>query len=212
FPRSPRRAGCARREGSRPRLEARQDRSPRPRGRADASRLHFVADQGLAVPGASREDRRWFGPQGLHPLREPQGAEVSGLPQELLASSARDRREAQRSRRGAAIRLKIEDGSKLRVDTTVVETDVHYPTDSTLLYDGIRTVSRLVLEHLEAELPGVAEDFPDRRRRARRRMQEISRMRDRRGKNDRAFRRKYGDLLEVAREVGGKASSVVDKA
>src|SRR5262249_60538358 len=94
----------------------------------------------------------------------------------------------------AAIRLKIEDGSKLRVDTTVVETDVHYPTDSTLLYDGIRTVSRLVLEHLEAELPGVAEDFPDRRRRARRRMQD--RMRDRRGKNDRAFRRKYGDLLE----------------
>jgi transposase, IS5 family len=111
-----------------------------------------------------------------------------------------------------AITLKIEDGSKLRVDTTVVETDVHYPTDSTLLYDGIRTVSRLVLEHLEAELPGVAKDFPDRRRRARRRMQEISRMRDRRGKNDRAFRRKYGDLLEVAREVVGKASTVVDKA
>ena len=39
----------------------------------------------------------------------------------------------------AAVEMKIEDGTKLRVDTTVVETDVHYPTDSTLLCDGVRT-------------------------------------------------------------------------
>src|SRR5713101_7680386 len=113
--------------------------------------------------------------------------------------------------RGAVV-MKIEDGTKLRVDTTVVETDVHYPTDSTLLCDGVRTISRLVLEHLEGALPALAEKFPDRRRRARRRMQEISRMRDRRGKNDRAFRRKYRDLVEVAREVVGKAVAVVEKA
>ncbi|MGH7897143.1 MAG: ISNCY family transposase [Candidatus Binatia bacterium] len=113
--------------------------------------------------------------------------------------------------RGAVV-MKIEDGTKLRVDTTVVETDVHYPTDSTLLYDGVRTISRLVLEHLEPALPAAAEQFPDRRRRARRRMQEISRMRDRRGKNDRAFRRKYRDLAEVAREVVDKAVAVVEKA
>ena len=30
---------------------------------------------------------------------------------------------------GAAVELGLEDGSKLRVDTTVVETDVHHPTD-----------------------------------------------------------------------------------
>lgn len=112
----------------------------------------------------------------------------------------------------AAVVMKIEDGTKLRVDTTVVETDVHYPTDSTLLYDGVRTISRLVVEHLEEALPAVAEGFPDRRRRARRRMQEISRMRDRRGKNDRAFRRKYRDLIEVAREVVSKAAAVVERA
>jgi transposase, IS5 family len=29
----------------------------------------------------------------------------------------------------------LEDGSKLRVDTTVVETDIHHPTDNTLLWD-----------------------------------------------------------------------------
>ena len=33
----------------------------------------------------------------------------------------------------AAVKLGLEDGSKLRVDTTVVETDIHHPTDSTLL-------------------------------------------------------------------------------
>ena len=34
----------------------------------------------------------------------------------------------------AAVKLGLEDGSKLRVDTTVVETDIHHPTDNTLLW------------------------------------------------------------------------------
>ena len=33
-------------------------------------------------------------------------------------------------------------GRRLRVDTTVVETDIHYPTDSTLLGDGVRVLTR----------------------------------------------------------------------
>ena len=33
----------------------------------------------------------------------------------------------------AAVDLGLEDGSKLRVDTTVVQTDIHHPTDNTLL-------------------------------------------------------------------------------
>ena len=37
---------------------------------------------------------------------------------------------------------KIVHGRKLRVDTTVVETDIHYPTDSTLLGDGVRVLTR----------------------------------------------------------------------
>jgi hypothetical protein len=38
----------------------------------------------------------------------------------------------------------LENGAKLRVDTTVVETDIHYPTDSTLLWDVVRVLTRLV--------------------------------------------------------------------
>ncbi len=33
-------------------------------------------------------------------------------------------------------------GRKLRIDTTVVETNVHYPTDSSLLADGLRVLTR----------------------------------------------------------------------
>jgi hypothetical protein len=80
----------------------------------------------------------------------------------------------------ATVELKIEDRSKLRVDTTVVESDIHYPSDSMLLWDGVLTITRLVLEHLEPKLADVAAGFPDRRHR--------------RGKHDRHFRRTYRDL------------------
>src|SRR5258707_14678606 len=39
---------------------------------------------------------------------------------------------------------KIATGRKMRVDTTVVETDIHYPTDSSLLGDGVRVLTRIM--------------------------------------------------------------------
>jgi len=38
----------------------------------------------------------------------------------------------------------IATGRRMRVDTTVVETNVHYPTDSSLLGDGVRVLTRLM--------------------------------------------------------------------
>src|SRR5579875_3619670 len=40
--------------------------------------------------------------------------------------------------------LKVTRGRKLRVDTTAVETNIHFPTDRGLLGDGVRVVSRLL--------------------------------------------------------------------
>src|SRR3954454_77547 len=40
--------------------------------------------------------------------------------------------------------LKVTRGRKLRIDSTVVATAIHYPTDSTLLFDGVRVLSRLI--------------------------------------------------------------------
>src|ERR1700674_1928628 len=45
----------------------------------------------------------------------------------------------------AAVDLGLEDGTKLRVDTTVVQTDIHHPTDSTLLWDAVRVLTRLLV-------------------------------------------------------------------
>ena len=75
----------------------------------------------------------------------------------------------------AAVALGLEDGKKLRVDTTVVETDIHHPTDSTLLWDTVRVVTRLI-GRLNELLPKGVGGFTDRTRSARRRMQEIQRM------------------------------------
>ncbi|MBI3635582.1 MAG: ISNCY family transposase [Candidatus Rokubacteria bacterium] len=41
-----------------------------------------------------------------------------------------------------AHRQRVIRGRRLRVDTTVVETNIHYPTDSTLLADGVRVITR----------------------------------------------------------------------
>src|SRR5207244_2324472 len=43
-----------------------------------------------------------------------------------------------------ALENKIATGRKMRVDTTVVETDIHYPTDSSLLGDGVRVLTRIL--------------------------------------------------------------------
>ena len=45
---------------------------------------------------------------------------------------------------GYAVSEKKIDGEKCRLDTTVVETNIHYPTDSSLLWDSFRTLARLL--------------------------------------------------------------------
>jgi IS5 family transposase len=44
---------------------------------------------------------------------------------------------------------------KLRLDTTVYETNIHYPTDSSLLWDSFRTLARL-LQQIQQERPQLA--------------------------------------------------------
>jgi transposase, IS5 family len=43
-----------------------------------------------------------------------------------------------------ACQLQVTQGRKLRLDGTVVATNIHHPTDSTLLYDGVRVLSRML--------------------------------------------------------------------
>ena len=56
---------------------------------------------------------------------------------------------------------KIATGRRMRVDTTVVETDVHYPTDSTLLSDGVRVLTR-IMKKVAAKVGKVGKQMRDR--------------------------------------------------
>ncbi len=107
-----------------------------------------------------------------------------------------------------AVKSGLEDGGKLRVDTTVVETDIHYPTDSTLLWDSVRVITRLI-GRLGELLPQVVAGFANRTRRARRRMQEIQRMTPTQRKQRQ--RRKYRDLIRTSEQVVQSAREALKK-
>ena len=53
-----------------------------------------------------------------------------------------------------ALAQKVVQGRKMRIDTTVVESNIHYPTDSSLLGDGVRVCERRMRKI--TELAGVA--------------------------------------------------------
>lgn len=52
-----------------------------------------------------------------------------------------------------AIKEGLEDLKKIRQDSTIVETDIHHPTNNSLVWDCIKT-SHSLLEKLSGELPG----------------------------------------------------------
>ena len=55
---------------------------------------------------------------------------------------------------GYAISQEMISGEKQRMDTTVYETNIHYPTDSSLLFDSFRTLARLI-SNIQNELPSL---------------------------------------------------------
>jgi len=83
----------------------------------------------------------------------------------------------------------VEHGRKVRVDCTGVETNIHAPTDSSLLWDCVRVLTRLL--HQAEELVGFS--FTDHSRRAKRRFIGIRSVREKKRKI------LYRDLLKVTR-------------
>src|SRR5215510_9853575 len=66
-------------------------------------------------------------------------------------------------------------GRRMRVDTTVVETNIHHPTDSTLLGDGVRVLTR-TLRKIAAIAGAAGEELRDRSRGVKLRVLEIGRI------------------------------------
>ena len=109
----------------------------------------------------------------------------------------------------AAVELGLEDGAKLRVDTTVVQTDIHHPTDNTLLWDVVRVVTRLVRRLAKALELRRIKGFCDRTRSARRRMYEIQRMTTRQRHEQQTHT--YRVLIDIAEEVVGNARAGLER-
>ena len=99
-----------------------------------------------------------------------------------------------------ALSAEIDDGNKIRVDCTVVETNIHDPTDSSLLLDSVRVLVRLMNRAQEY----VDAPFTNHHRRAKRRALGILHART---QDDRVPL--YLDLLKVTNKTVTAAERVV---
>jgi len=101
--------------------------------------------------------------------------------------------------------LKLAPGRKLRVDTTAVETNIHYPTDSSLLADSLRVMTR-ALKRIAAGCGESSLEVVDHARAAKYRVLEICRAAKSFTEASRVrFKESYGKLLRLTRRVRRQA-------
>ena len=100
---------------------------------------------------------------------------------------------------GHAKQENIEKGRKVRIDSTVVESNIHKPFDSVQLFDCVRVLTRLLQRARDRFEPKII--FSDHQRRAKRRMVGIQY-----AKGPKQRQRLYEDLLKITRKTIGYAT------
>jgi len=101
-----------------------------------------------------------------------------------------------------AVERKVTRGRKLRTDGTVVESNIHAPSDNRLLADGVRVLARTVVRARELLQQNVQEPFEDFTQAAKQRARQIGETL--RKKTDAAKeigRQQYQELLEMIRKT-----------
>ena len=98
----------------------------------------------------------------------------------------------------------VEKGRQVRIDCTVVESNIHAPSDSALLWDSVRVLSRILTKAKEC-FPRSGVVFHDHTRRAKRRMVGIQQ-----AKSKKQRKKKYLDLLQVTRNTIGYSQRAAD--
>ena len=91
----------------------------------------------------------------------------------------------------------MEKGQKVRIDSTGVESNIHYPTDATLLQDGIRVITRLLTDGYRL-MPRPEYRFSDHNRVVKKRVLKIKNT-----KKEEERQKAYKDLLLIADQVRG---------
>jgi IS5 family transposase len=106
---------------------------------------------------------------------------------------------------------KVVHGRKMRLDTTVVETNIHYPTDSSLLGDGARVLTR-IMKSIEEEVGRVGTRVRDRLRSVGHRLIEIGRASRGRGEDAKDKQKgAYRKLMSITRQIVDQAKTVVNE-
>ncbi len=111
-----------------------------------------------------------------------------------------------------ARQLKVTRGRKLRIDGTVVATNIHQPTDSSLLGDGVRVVSRVLTraKQMLQNAPGLGSKlFRDRTRSAKRYVKRIEdALRQRGDQADATRQTAYRHLIRITAQIVQQAQQV----
>ena len=112
---------------------------------------------------------------------------------------------------GVAKEQGVAQGQKLRIDTTAVESNIHHPTDSTLLGDGIRVLGRS-LKRIAAECKSGVLEVVHHGRAVKHRLLEISRAaKSLTASNRRRLQESYAKLVALTRGVVRQASRTLQQ-
>jgi len=98
---------------------------------------------------------------------------------------------------------KIEKGRAVRMDCTVVSSNIHDPSDSSLLWDSVRVLTRM-LGQINKRFEDVKISFSDHRKRAKRRMLGVMN-----AKGQKARKNQYHDLIKMTGKVVNYATAAV---
>lgn len=112
-----------------------------------------------------------------------------------------------------ATELQITQGRKIRTDGTVVATNIHFPSDNSLLVDGVRVISRLLSQAKEMLLPNFKNTnlgiFRNRHRTARRISRQIDSLSKTRNQSGRQRREKaYLKLIALTKASWKQAQKI----
>ncbi len=100
-------------------------------------------------------------------------------------------------------------GRKMRVDTTVVESNIHYPTDSSLLNDGARVLTR-TMQKIEQKAGGLKKKIRNRMRSVTKRVITIGHaLRHKGAEGEEKRKAEYGQLLRITRQILNDARRVL---
>lgn len=113
--------------------------------------------------------------------------------------------------RDLGIQRKVSVGKKMRVDTTVVETNIHYPTDSKLLGDGVRVLTR-TMKRIQRMVGNTGLKVRDRMRSVKYRLLEIvrsSRAKTQKEQDKDKLKRAYEKLMTTTGRVLAQARTFI---